>query len=113
MAWLGSLRNGTARLVVEPGLVAIECPGLLGAFSRLRRVEKRYGPILVSHVRLRPPWMSTVVRLDDMASFSVGSIAGKRVSSCLTEAGFEVAEESVWARPGQAPAGQRADRIPR
>ena len=70
MAWLGRGRNGTASLAIEGDRVTINVTGLLRAFSGVKRVEKRGGTVAVSHVRLRPPWMSTIVRLDDWSSFS-------------------------------------------
>lgn len=99
MAWLGRGRNGTATLVIEDHRVSINVTGLLRLISGTERVEKRSGDVAVSHVRLRPPWMSTVVRLDDSSSFSVGMFAGRRVADRLRRAGFSVSEERVTARP--------------
>lgn len=93
------------RIRIEDGLVALEMPGLLGLASRSKQVEKRDGEIQVLDVRIRWPWMRTVIHLGDTAHASVGPFAARRIVHELEGSGFSVKRRSVWllARSGSSP----------
>lgn len=111
-AWLGSGRNGGAVLRVSEGTATIEISGLLRFFSGLNMIEKHRGTVLLSRVRLRLPWMSTVVRLDRRTSFTVGFRAGRSVAQALRDEGFVVNEEKVWLWPARGADLESVTRVP-
>jgi hypothetical protein len=111
-AWLGGGRNGGAVLRVASGVATIEVNRLLKLFTGLKRVEKHGGTVLVSRVRVRAPWMSTVIRLDRRTSFTVGFRARRRVTEALRSEGFVVEEERVWLRPTRSGDFEDGDRVP-
>lgn len=111
-AWLGLGRNGGAVLRISSGVATIEVSGLLKLVTGLERVEKRGGAVLLSQVRLRLPWMSTVIRLDRRTSFTVGFRACRSVVRAFHDEGFVVEDERVWLRPTRTVDFDTATRIP-
>lgn len=113
-AWadLGPLLQGTAEFGYSPGMVWIrvdENP-LLRVFSGASVIRKNGGQLLVSHVRLRPPWISTLVRLDARAAVWIGALSGRSIAEKLRAAGFEVIEERVRWQPSRPPLEGKASR---
>jgi len=101
-AHVGPFLNGSATFAVEHDGARIDVRGLLKRVSRLSRVERRPGEVIVVRYRLRPFWGSTVVYLDAEAWAAIGSWARRNAVQRLREAGFVVTEYRAWVTKPKA-----------
>jgi hypothetical protein len=99
---VGPVFSGMGSLSIGPTGVALSTAGLFRLVSNTQCLRKTEGEVQVLYVRLRLPWMRTVVQLGDYATASLGPFAARRVVKALQKSGLQVRERRVWlyTRPG-------------